>query len=50
MDDYAEIMINEFPIKTIKSDTRLTPAGDNIFEKGNIKFWVKKKLNISILR
>ena len=37
MDDYVEIMINEFPMKTSKSDTALTPADNLYFEKGNRK-------------
>ena len=37
MDDYVEIMINKFPMKIYKSDTDLTPAGNNIFEKVNSK-------------
>ena len=32
MDDYVERIINEFPMKTSKSDTALPPAGNNIFE------------------
>ena len=35
MDDYVEIMINEFPMKISNSDTDLTTHRNNIFEKGN---------------
>ena len=42
MYDYVEIMNNEFPMKTSKSDTYLTPAGNNPFEKGNRKSLGKK--------
>ena len=40
-DDYVERMINYLPTKLSKSDTDLTPAGNNIFEKGNKKSQVK---------
>ena len=42
MDDYVERMINYLPMKLSKSDTDLTPAGNNIFEKGNSKNLGKK--------
>ena len=42
MDDYVEWMINELPIELGKSDMALTPAGNNIFEKGNMKSLGKK--------
>ena len=35
MDNYVERMINEFPMKRRKSDTALTPTGNNIFGKDN---------------
>ena len=35
MEDCDEKMINEFAIKIINSNTYLTPAENNIFEKGN---------------
>ena len=41
--DYFERVINELPIKIIKSDTSLTPDGNNRFEKGNRKIMVKKE-------
>ena len=43
MDDYVERMINEFSIKISKMNTALTPDGNNIFEKGNIKRLGKKE-------
>ena len=43
MDDYVERMINEFSIKISKINTALTPDGNNIFEKGNIKRLGKKE-------
>ena len=50
MDDYVERISIDFPMKISKRDTAFTPAGNNIFEKGNRKFWVKKKLKSSILQ
>ena len=50
MNDYVEVMINKLPMKIIKSDTALTPAENNIFEKGNIKGLGKNKLKSSILQ
>ena len=44
MNNYVERIINEYPIKISKSDTDLTTAGNNIFEKGNIKSMDKNKL------
>ena len=41
MDDYVERVINELPMKIIKSDMNLTPDGNNIFEKGNRKIMGK---------
>ena len=41
MEDYVESMINELPMKIIKSDTPLTLSGNNLFEKGNRKRLVK---------
>ena len=35
MDNYFERMNNDLPMKISRSDTALTPAGDNIFERGN---------------
>ena len=43
MDEYVEGIINDFPMKTSKSHTALTPAGNNIFEKGNSKRMGKKR-------
>ena len=42
MYDYVERIINEFPIKISKSYMDLTPAGNNLFEKGNSKILVLK--------
>ena len=39
MDDYVEIINNDFPMKISKSDTDLTPSGNNIFEKVTEKIW-----------
>ena len=53
MDNYVERMINELPIKISKSDTALTPYGNNIFEKGNRKSMVTKEteeLHTSVAR
>ena len=38
-DDYVERMISYFPMKISKSDTDLTPSGNNIFEKVTEKIW-----------
>ena len=43
-------MINEFPMKIIKSYLDLTPARNNNFGKTNSKRLGKKKLNGSILQ
>ena len=43
MDDYVERVINQFPMKISKSDTDLTPDGNNTFEKGNSKRPSKKE-------
>ena len=43
MDDYVGRMINESPMKISKGDTALTPDGNNIFEKGNIKKMGEKR-------
>ena len=43
MDDYVEIINNDFPMKISKSDTDLTPYRNNIFEKGNRKRMGKKE-------
>ena len=40
--DYVENMINELLMEISKSDTDLTPEGNNIFGKGNIKSLGKK--------
>ena len=37
MDRYVEMIINEFTMKISRSDTALTPAGDNIFENFSSK-------------
>ena len=50
MENYVERMIHEFPMKTSRSDTDLTPDRNNIFENVTEKFWVKKKLKSSILQ
>ena len=50
MDNYVEKMINEFPMITSKSDTSLTPAGNNILKKVTENLWVKNKLNSYILQ
>ena len=39
---YVERMINELPTKISKGDTDLSPSGNDIFEKDNIKRLVKK--------
>ena len=44
--DYVEMIINNFPMKISNSDTDLTPYGNNIFEKGNIKSLGKINLRI----
>ena len=36
-------MINEFPIKIIKSGMGLNPSGNKVFEKGNSKRMGKKE-------
>ena len=43
MENYVERMINNFPMKISRSDTYLTPDGNNIFEKCNRKSLVKKE-------
>ena len=43
MDDNFERMINELPIKIIRSDMALTPDRNIFFEKGNIKKLGKKE-------
>ena len=42
MDNYVKRVINELTMKISKSDTYLTPAGNNIFEKGKSKILGKK--------
>ena len=43
MEDHVKRMINELPMKIVKVGTSLTPAGNNIFEKVNIKRMDKKE-------
>ena len=43
MEDHVKRMINELPMKIVKVGTSLTPAGNNIFEKVNIKRMDKKR-------
>ena len=43
MDDYVEMIINQFSIKISNSDADLTPTGNHIFEKVNIKRLGKKE-------
>ena len=50
MDDYSERVINEFSMKISKSGPYLTPAGTNLFEKGNRKMIGGNKLKSSILQ
>ena len=50
MEYFIERIINYYPIKIIKSDTGLTQAGNNFFEKGNREIMCKKKLKNSILQ
>ena len=50
MGDYVERIINQFPTEISKSDTDLTPAGNNISENVTAKTQVKKKVNSYILQ
>ena len=53
MDNYVEMIINEFPIKVSNNDMSLTPDGNNIFEKGYKKRLGKKEteeLHTSVAR
>ena len=43
MDDYVERTVNDLPIKIRKSNTALTPARNNLFEKFNRKTLGKKE-------
>ena len=43
MDNYVESMINDLSMETSKMYTDLTPAGNNIAEKGNRKRMGKKE-------
>ena len=43
MDNYDERTINEFLIEISRSDTDLTSARNNIFEKLSERGWLKKK-------
>ena len=49
MDDYVESMINEYLIKISRSNREITPAMNNICEKGNKKSPGKNKLKSSII-
>ena len=42
MDNYVENMMNKLPTNISKSDTAWGQAGNDIFEKGNIKRLGKK--------
>ena len=42
IDECVEVIINYFPMEIISSNMDLTPAGDNLFEKGNRKSMGKK--------
>ena len=41
MNDYVERTINELPMKIVKSDTALTPAGNNLLKKVRSKSYEK---------
>ena len=43
MDKYVERIINEVPMKIVKSDMALTPSRNTIFQKGNRKRMCKKE-------
>ena len=46
MDDYVERIINEFLMRISNSNAALTPSGNNLYEKGNIKRLGKLKISI----
>ena len=43
MNDYVERIINDFSMKISRTDTDLTSARNNIFEKLSERGWLKKK-------